>query len=301
LSTLTKVLIVLLTVFSLFLSGIVVTYVASAEKYRGTADRVTREKQSADKLKEKAERDLEAGIQAAKVEKDKLDTQIIALSAQITKLQADLDAAKRENAQLVQQGASLASAAQASSAGEKEQRTLFQTENQKVQSLEADRINREKELAETSQTLLEKVTIIAQLDDKVRQLTQENQELGTRLNQYLVQYGKMAAQPPTTVPAGSSLARPVQPVAAVSPARETKSIALNGQVTRVDLPNRLAEISIVAAAGVRQDMRFHVIRGDQFVADILILEVWPDTAVGKLDLVKTGMQPQAGDKVATNL
>jgi len=208
--------------------------------------------------------------------------------------------AKRENAQLVQQGASLASAAQASSAGEKEQRALFQTEHQKVQSLEADRINREKELAETSQTLLEKVTIIAQLDDKVRQLTQENQDLGTRLNQYLVQYGKITAQPPTTVPAGSSLARPMQPIAAVS-ARETKSIALNGQVTRVDLPNRLAEISIGTAAGVRQDMRFHVVRGDQFVADILILEVWPDTAVGRLDLVKTGMQPQTGDKVATNL
>lgn len=299
-STLTKVLIVLLTVFSLFLCGIVVTYVASADNQRKAADDLRGQKQRATELKNKADRDLETGIQAAKVEKDKLDAQIIALSAQLTKLQADLDMAKRENAQLVQQGASLASAAQASSAGEKEQRALFQTEHQKVQSLEADRINREKELAETSQTLLEKVTIIAQLDDKVRQLTQENQDLGTRVNQYLMQYGKVGAQPPTTVLAGSSLARPMQPIAAVL-ARETKSIALNGQVTRVDLPNRLAEISIGTAAGVRQDMRFHVVRGDQFVADILILEVWPDTAVGRLDLVKTGMQPQVGDKVATNL
>ena len=69
----------------------------------------------------------------------------------------------------------------------------------------------------------------------------------------------------------------------------------------MDLQNRLAEISIGTAAGVRQDMKFHVIRGDQFVADILILEVWPDKAVGILDLVQQGMQPQAGDKVATNL
>lgn len=300
-STLTKVLIVLLTVFSLFLCGIVVTYVASADNQRKVADGLRGDKQRATTLKDKADRDLEDGLKNAKVEKDKLDTQIIALSAQITKLQGDLDMAKRENAQLVQQGASLASAAQASSAGEKEQRALFQTEHQKVQSLEADRINREKELAETSQTLIEKVTIIAQLDDKVRQLTQENQDLGTRLNQYLVQYGKVAAQPPTTVAAGSPLARPMQPIAAVSAIRDTKSIALNGQVTRVDLPNRLAEISIGTGAGVRQDMRFHVVRGDQFVADILILEVWPDTAVGRLDLVKTGMQPQTGDKVATNL
>lgn len=300
-STLTKVLIVLLTVFSLFLCGIVVTYVASAEKFRTTANDTKRRLDAAQQTRTKAENDLTDGLKTAKVEKDKLDAQMSALSAQVTKLQGDLDMAKRENAQLVQQGASMASAAQASSAGEKEQRALFQTEHQKVQSLEADRINREKELAETSQTLLEKVTIIAQLDDKVRQLTQENQDLGTRVNQYLVQYGKVAARPPTTVVAGSPLARPIQPIAAVSSLQDTKSIALNGQVTRVDLPNRLAEISIGTAAGVRQDMRFHVVRGDQFVADILILEVWPDTAVGRLDLVKTGMQPQTGDKVATNL
>jgi hypothetical protein len=299
LSTLTKVLIVLLTVFSLFLSGIVVTYVANEKSQRDAAKELSLQKQRAVELKVKAERDLETGTQTAKTDKDKLDAQIIALGAQITKLQADLDAAKRENNQLVQQGASMGAAVQAASAGEKEQRALFQSEHQKVQSLETDRINREKELTETSETLLQKVTIIAQLQDTVRQLTQENQDLGTRLNQYLVQYGKIAAQSPTTVAPGSATARPVQPIAAVSP--QTKNISLNGQVTAIDAPNRLAEISIGTAAGVRQDMRFHVIRGDQFVADILILEVWPDKAVGKLDLVKPDMQPQAGDKVATNL
>jgi hypothetical protein len=80
-----------------------------------------------------------------------------------------------------------------------------------------------------------------------------------------------------------------------------KSLALNGQVTMVDARSRLVEISIGTAAGVQQDMTFHIIRGDQFVADILIVEVWPDKAVGILNVVKTGMQPQVGDKVATNL
>jgi hypothetical protein len=69
----------------------------------------------------------------------------------------------------------------------------------------------------------------------------------------------------------------------------------------VDLRSRLLEISIGAAAGVRKDMTFHVVRGDRFVADILIMEVWPDRAVGILDIVQAGLQPQAGDKVSTNL
>ena len=72
--------------------------------------------------------------------------------------------------------------------------------------------------------LLEKMAIIAQLDDKVRQLTQENQELGTRVNQYLVQYGQIAAKPPTTVVPGSPLARPIQPIAAVS-AAQTREVS----------------------------------------------------------------------------
>ena len=298
-STLTKVLIVLLTVFSLFLSGIVVTYVANEKSQRDAAKEFSLQKQRAVELKVKAERDLETGIQTAKTKEDKLDAQIIALTEQVTKLQGEWDIAMRLNSEMQQKVASMTDVMANASATVKQQTSLFENERQKVQTLEADRVNREKELTETGQALLEKVTIVAQLEDKIRQLTQENQDLGTRLNQYLVQYGKIAAQPPTTVVPGSAMARPVQPIAAASP--QTKSISLNGQVTAVDAQNRLAEISIGTAAGVRQDMRFHVIRGDQFVADILILEVWPDKAVGKLDLVKQGMEPQAGDKVATNL
>ena len=65
------------------------------------------------------------------------------------------------------------------------------------------------------------------------------------------------------------------------------------------MSKRLAQISIGSAAGVRQDMKFYVIRGDRFVANILILEVSPDAAVGILDLVQ--VPPQVGDSVATNL
>jgi predicted RNase H-like nuclease (RuvC/YqgF family) len=293
LSTLTKVLIFVLSVSSLFLCGIVATYVISAEDFHKTAKEAQGQLQSAKQNRDRAEKDLENKIKEAKNEDDKLNAQIVALGTQITKLQGDLDTAKRENSQLVQQGASLSAAVQAANTGEKEQRAFFQQEHQKVLALEGDRINREKELTETSEALLQKVTVIAQLQDTVRQLTQENQELGTRLNQYLVQYGKIASKPPTTVAPGSPTARPVAAIA--------KDIALNGQVMQVDLQNRLVQISIGTAAGVRQDMVFHLIRGDHYVADIRVMEVTPDQAVGILDVVKEGMQPQAGDKVSTNL
>lgn len=300
-STLTKVLIVLLTVFSLFLSGIVVTYVANAENYRKTASDTDRRLKAATETQKNAVRisdEKKAEVEAIKAD---LGAKLADRGTLITKLQGDLDTAKRLNAELQQKVASMADIMANASAAVKQQTTLHEAAQQKVNALEADRINREKELAETSQTLLERVTIIAQLNDKVRQLTQENQDLGTRLNQYLVKHGQMVVQPPTTVVSGTPAARPAQSLSPFSPTRETKLLALNGRVTNVDLQNHWVEISIGTAAGVRQDAIFHLVRGDQYVADIQIVEVWPDRAVGVLSLVKTGMQPQTGDKVTTNL
>ena len=48
-------------------------------------------------------------------------------------------------------------------------------------------------------------------------------------------------------------------------------------------------------------MKFHVIRGDRVVADVLILETWPDKAVGNVVILQQGLEPRAGDRVATNL
>jgi hypothetical protein len=79
-------------------------------------------------------------------------------------------------------------------------------------------------------------------------------------------------------------------------------ISLEGLIITVDLENSLAEISIGAANGVKQNMKFHVTRGDEFICDILILDVEPEKAVGTLELMNvTQKQPKAGDNVSTNL
>jgi hypothetical protein len=299
LSTLTKVLIVLLSIFSFFLCGIVSTYVATADNFREKESTATRQLRAARELQANAVQVSEAKTAEVVSIKAELGSKITDHELEIAKLQGDLDTAKRLNAELQQKVASMADIMANASAAVKQQTTLHEAAQQKVNSLEADRINREKELAETSQTLLEKTTIIAQHEDTIRRLTQENQDLGTRLNLYLAKYGQMAAQPPSTVPPGTPIARPIQPIAATLPG--TRALGLNGQVTAVDLRSRLVEISIGTAAGVRQDVTFHITRGDQYVADIQIVEVWPDRAVGVLNLVKQGAQPQAGDRVTTNL
>ena len=82
-----------------------------------------------------------------------------------------------------------------------------------------------------------------------------------------------------------------------------ENINLNGSITDVDLKNLLAEISIGKADGVREGMRFHLTRGDRFICDMVVLDVWPEKAVGWLDLVQDKQQdkPQINDRASTNL
>jgi len=63
--------------------------------------------------------------------------------------------------------------------------------------------------------------------------------------------------------------------------------------------NSLATVSTGSADGVKEGMRFHVTRGDEFICDILIIDVDTEKAVGVLELVQ--QPPKVGDNASTNL
>jgi len=299
LSTLTKVLIVLLTVFSIFLCGIVVTYVANANNEKDTAKTLQQNLRSARASQAAAEEELKEAKAATEALKAELNAQITDLDTKNKELVAQIDDVKRQNNVLMGENQQQrATATQANELATK-QTELFRAAQAQVASLQADQANRKKELDETNQMLLERMAVISELEAKVRRLTEENQDVEAKLNQYLQQYGRIAAKTPTTVAPRPTGVQPVQPAAVA--AIPSRTIALNGQVTAVDIKNKLAEISIGAAAGVRQEMKFHITRGDRWVADMLILEVGPDKAVGILETVQQGLEPRAGDIVATNL
>ncbi|MEN6334800.1 MAG: hypothetical protein ABFE01_11100 [Phycisphaerales bacterium] len=298
-STLTKVLIVLLTVFSIFLCGIVVTYVANANKEKDTAKTLQHNLQSAKASETQARADLEEANKATEALKAELNAQLTNLDAKNKELVAQMDEVKRQNNILMGENQQQrATATQANELATK-QTELFKTAQTQVAGLQAEQTNRKKELDETNQMLLERMAVISQLEAKVRQLTEQNQEAEAKLNQYLQQYGRVAVKAPTTVAPRPMGVQPVSTGATM--AQQSRTIALNGQVTAVDIKNKLAEISIGAAAGVRQEMKFHITRGDRWVADMLILEVGPDKAVGIVETMQQGMEPKAGDIVATNL
>lgn len=293
-STLTKVLIVLLSVFSIFLCGIVVTYVANADNQRERADGLQRQIQSARASQQGAIDEAEQQKAAHEAALADLNKQIAALTTMKDTLDGQLANLRRENGQLVQKLSDAMAVVETANATTSKMRDQVASAELEVKNLRADQTNRNKELQETTQALMERMAVISDLEKKNRQLIEERQGLNSQLSQTLQQYGRAPIQPRAVTP----LPGAAQPVQAAAPLA-TKEIGLNARVTQVDMQNKVAAISIGSVAGVRQDMKFHVTRGDRFVCDILIFDVDPERAIGVLDLVQTA--PQSGDMAATNL
>ena len=289
LSTLTKVLIVLQVVVALILCGLVVTYVATADNYkqmyeteRSKASRANQEKDNAleEQDKFKAEKDQEMAL---------LTKQIAVLKDNISKLTNDLTVSDRTKAQLSNDLIAKDATIQTANNLANQQTELYAKAKEQLDAIRAEQVKKDGQLREINDTLLEKMGIITTQTEQIKRLLEEKTDLQAKLEQSLRQYGKSLVPP---IPAQSQpMAPQARPMA--------KDIDLRGVVTKVDLEHKLAEISIGFAHGVRQDMKFYVTRGDQFICNILVLEVEADRTVGILDLVQT--TPMAGDVVSTNL
>jgi len=295
LSTLTKILIVLLTVSSIFLCGIVVTYVANANNYRQMYTGLKVERDSAVKKEQSARNELNTFKDESDRHRQQLNSTVDSLKNQVAQLQRDLQTARAEKDDAVRRMNSWEAIVMDFSKTTDSQSQLLKNSLDEMEKLRTGQIKKDRELKQTETTLLEKMVIISTLDQKARRLLEEKTELQNRLNQLLRQYGKalVPAAPVTRKPERVRAA----PIAPIAP--NSRDIGLKGRVTAVDPRNSMAEISIGGAHGVTEDMKFHVTRGDEFVCDILILDVDAERAVGILDLVQ--QMPKVGDSVSTNL
>jgi len=293
LSTLTKVLIVLLTLASIFLCGIVVTYVANATDFKEKFENLDSRYRAADQRADNAESNfnqLKNETDQAKVE---LGDQIATLERRISTLSADLKTARSEAdlARRKMEGMDTEVAAFRDTVAGNNR--LMAAAEQKAIELNAQLVKEQAEHEQTTAALLDKLAVIGILEDKSKLLLEEKTELQNRLDQVLKQYGKITA-PTEAVTAMTGPARVAAPA---------KDIDLKGVIIDVDLQERLAEISLGQADGVTKGMTFHAIRGETFICNVVIIDVLPDKATGWLDLLKDEAQnqPRVNDKISTNL
>ncbi|MCK4886145.1 MAG: hypothetical protein KAS96_02090 [Planctomycetes bacterium] len=289
-SNFTKTLIILSTLSAIFLCGTVVYYVSSAEDYKQKNADVRAEMDASQKSEENALKQFnEEKDRKQRMEQD-LNKSISALKASSTELKNSLDKAEREKAQLLQKVTTSASAVESLTKTNEQQGGLLAEKLAELKKVESQQIKDQKELNETTAKLIEKMAIIDTMDAKIKRLIEEKTDLQANLNKTLQPAGEEAVTTPIT--AHKSFAQPVQTIT-------SGDIGLKGLITAVDMKHSMASISIGIADGVKQNMKFHVTRGSEFICDLIILDVESEEAVGILDLVQ--QQPMVGDNISTNL
>jgi len=281
---------VLLTLSSIFLCGIVVTYVANADNYREKYTDIRSDWDSLDKKLKAKTNEANEYIKEKQQTEDKLRSEIASLKATAGKLDGDLRDVERERASLLAQVESWTSITKDFYTTNDKQGTLLNNTLDELKRVQAEQIKQRKELNETTAQLVEKMAVVEQLQADNRRLLEERTELQAKLNSFLWPAGEAVAEAVPVTPEKIKVS-PVGPT--------TRQISLKGLVTDVDMENSLVEISIGSADGVKEGMKFYITRGDEFICDILIYDVESEKAVGLLDLVSK--QPKAGDNVSTNL
>lgn len=145
-STLTKVLIVLLTTFSLFLCAMVVTYVAHVENQKDRADKLQARIGSAEKLQRAAEEDQRAAVKAAEQKVADLTEKIGELNAKIITLDANIVDLNRLRDEAVHQAAEKSDKADIATKTAGANAELLAGAQEHIKTLEANQTNQKKEL-----------------------------------------------------------------------------------------------------------------------------------------------------------
>ena len=288
-STLTKILIVLLTLSSIFLCGIVVTYVANAENYKEQAENRQNELRSLREREIALTEELNEKVEIFKSTETKLNSSISSLKNDIDQLETDLASAIRERNDAQRRKEDYEAILRANNEILEENNQLRQEAIKNAAALEAERTDFKARLDEVTYELIQTMAIRDNLEKEKKALIQEKTALQNELDRYLQQFGYAAVQP---VPVTTILDKAQE-------APPIRAIALEGNVRAVDMQKSLVEISIGAANGVKKNMVFHVTRGDKFVCDLVIFEVDNDKAVGIPELIQE--PPQPGDTISTNL
>ena len=287
-SALTKTLIVLLTVASIFLCGIVVIYVSNAANYRQKYEDLRSDKDAIQRKEKNLTKQLNEKIKETDQQQQKLNSEIASLKIETRRLQTQLKDTEREKAALLQKLNNFAALVEDFTKTNDQQGLLLQNTLDELDQVKAEQIKARQNINDLSANLLEKLAIIDALDAEKKQLLEQKAGLQKKLDQLYRPLGREAVAP--------------KPVTArkefVAPAKDIKEIDLKAVVTVVDPKNSMAGISISAADGVKEGMIFHITRGDEFVRDILIIDVEGDEAVGIFD-IGTKM-PKIGDIAATN-
>jgi hypothetical protein len=290
LSTVTKVFVVLLVVFSIAFTSMTVSMVAQTADWKTTAEKYSEQARIADTNLRNLIASNAAEMAAAR------DT-VNAHQARVGELEKSLQSARNESAQLTLDLARVAAekaSAEAMSRGLLAQLQVSETGRTEYQKqrddLEKQNIDLQRRNIDLNDRVNEQTAAIAVLQEQRRHYEQQIHILKTDNEKLANEARRVTSGMKLEDPAGGALPG----VVALAPVSVTP---IRGQVT--DVSGNLVTITVGSADGVRKDMVFVVYRGEQYVGDLKITLVDPNQSAGRM--IQSTAAPQAGDQVTDAL
>jgi uncharacterized protein YpmS len=287
LSTLTKILVVLLALFSFGLCGAVVIYVGNANNYKALWEEQIDTYQALLSDNESLNRQITEKIEEWKNDELTYKQEIQQLNDEKFQLESEKRKYERTSTEYQNRVNSWLGLLNSFEQTITNLETSLKVTQQQLDKARETGIKDQQQLNQITASLIEKIAQMQALERDRRLFLEEKKTLEDKLNQL---FGADAiTEVPTTVTPEPGVAKAAQPIPAGAP--------LNGLITEVG--ESLVTISIGADDGVRKGMVFHVTRGGEFICDVVITDVDTNKAAGSLELKM--QQPRIGDNVSTKL
>ena len=283
-SILTKILAVLLSVFSLLLVGMVVTFVGNSNNYKALyEEQKTLNSVLQGTATEATQRYNELVKKSGELQKE-LQDEILNLKAEKDQMASDLRKAERLSMQYQNQANSMTSVLAGFDQSVKNLLASLNKTQELLDEARAKGIQNEKELTQYMTDLYEKIVLLDAAEAERRRLLEQKTELEKQI---------------TATGAPKRVITPVTPLPnqTASAAVTTLAAGTDIQGMIVEVEGNLVTLSVGSADGVAKGMVFHVTRGERFICDVIITNVDINRSAGTLDLVV--QQPQINDIAST--
>lgn len=282
---LTKILVVFCAVLSLLLAALTMAFATNADRIRANfdAERALRLSSEAEARAQiaaaaSAAATAEARLQASENDKTSLHESLSQLRSEATARRTELERAKADADAIRNQTSQLNATAETQAAlikSYREEVTRLRDELVKSSKREIDLVDRINELTGQREVL----------EQNARALKEQLEETKLSLQSSAGGSGRMTG------------------AAAVTEPREFSGPLVRAMVTEVTTTEtgELVTINEGSNRGLRENMLLHVIRGNDFVASIVLVRVEPGSSVGKVTLTRKGMNVLRDDVVLSRL
>lgn len=283
-STLTKVFVFLLAVFSIAFTSMTVSIVAQTTNWKDTAEKYREDARIVNTSLRHAHAAYAAQLATARDESKALSRQIVDLNGRLSTAGGELAqarsqlatvAAEKSGTEAMNRG--LVAQLQSAEAARTEYRDQRDGLEERGLGLEQRNIELNSRVNE----------LTAQVDVLLEQRRQYEQQINIlRTENETLSMGSASARPAFESPAGSALPS----VVAMSPMPVR---TVRGRI--LELAGDLVTISVGAADGVKTDMVFVIHRNGEYVGDLRIEMTDPNQSAGRL--VRSSQTPKPGDSI----